>query len=261
MKFDCFFVKKMKKASTLLLLTLVLYSLSSTAQSNFLNFQKKHEAVVTAIQNKEDLIVNKLIEKNITLNELNILIVAYKYEQEVVLFGKNKADTKYQKLETYKICHLSGLLGPKRKHRDGQVPEGFYNVDRFNPKSNYHLSFGINYPNLSDKIKSNASHLGGNIFFLGACVTIGCLPMTDDKIEEIYTYTINAKSNGQKEIPVYIFPFKMNDETFKQVKINYSNKPQLINFWNNIKIGYDMFHKKKQTLNFSINDKGDYLFK
>lgn len=42
--------------------------------------------------------------------------------------------------------------------------------------------------------------------------------MTDDKIEEIYLYAIHAKSNGQKEIPVYLFPFKMTDKKFNQVK-------------------------------------------
>ena len=206
-------------------------------------------------------IKNKLLEKNISLNELNILFVAYKYEKEVVIFAKNKNDIEYQKLETFKICHSSGVLGPKRTYRDGQVPEGFYHVDRFNPESSYHLSFGINYPNSSDKTQSKSSNLGGNIFIHGACVTIGCLPMTDDKIEEIYLYTIHAKNNGQQEIPVYLFPFKMNDETFKEVKKNYKTKPKLVRFWENLKTGYDIFQKEKKELYFSINNNGDYIFR
>jgi murein L,D-transpeptidase YafK len=31
---------------------------------------------------------------------------------------------------------------------DYQVPEGFYYITEFNPASNYHLSLGINYPNI-----------------------------------------------------------------------------------------------------------------
>lgn len=244
-----------------LLLLIIFFSvLKSTAQSKFLDFQKKHEKVQIAILNKEDFIVNKLTEKNISLNELNILIVAYKYEKEVVIFAKNETDTTYQKIETYKVCHSSGILGPKRKYRDGQVPEGFYYVDRFNPESSYHLSFGINYPNISDKRKSKAKNLGGNIFFHGSCVTIGCLPMTDDKIEEIYLYTVHAKNNGQEKIPVYIFPFKMNERNFNQVKKDYALKTDLLSFWTTLKIGYDTFNKDKKTLKFSINKKGDYIF-
>lgn len=248
----------MKKIISILVLALL--TVNGTAQSKFLNFQKKHERVTTAIENKEQLIIKKLQERDISLNELNILIVAYKYEKELEVLVKKKTATTYKKLASYPICHSSGDIGPKRKHRDGQVPEGFYYVDRFNPKSSFHLSFGINYPNESDKIKSNASHLGGNIFIHGACVTIGCLPMTDDKIEEIYLYAINAKNNGQEKIPVYIFPFKMTNEKFNKSKNIYKNNTELINFWTNIKTGYDQFQQEKKELNFSINSSGDYVF-
>ena len=143
------------------------------------------------------------------------------------------------------ICSKSGKIGPKRKQGDGQVPEGFYLIDRFNPASSFFLSLGINYPNLSDKKKSNATNLGGDIFIHGSCVTIGCLPMTDDKIKEIYLYAINAKNNGQQKIPFYIYPFRMTEEKFTKYKNKYSTKTELIDFWTNIKLGYDKFEKDK----------------
>ena len=231
-----------------------------SAKAQYLALQKTHERVTTAIDNKEAFIANKLLEKDIPLKELNILIVAYKYEKELEIFVKKKTETTYKSFGTYWICKKSGKLGPKRKYRDGQVPEGFYYVDRFNPESSYHLSFGINYPNLSDKIKSTSTNLGGNIFIHGSCVTIGCLPMTDDKIEEIYVCAIHAKNNGQEEIPVYLFPFKMTDKNFNQVKKDYGNKVELIEFWTNLKRGYDLFQKTKKEVKFSINSSGDYLF-
>lgn len=86
-----------------------------------------------------------------------------------------------------------------------QVPECFYNIEIFNPASSYYLSLGINYPNLSDKIKGEKSKLGGDIFIHGSTVTIGCILITDDKIKEVYIYSIYAKENGQNKIP---FPFK-----------------------------------------------------
>ena len=54
---------------------------------------------------------------------------------------------------SYPICAGSGDLGPKRERGDGQVPEGLYEIDRFNPTSRYHLSLRVNYPNLSDRLR------------------------------------------------------------------------------------------------------------
>lgn len=141
---------------------------------------------------------------------------------------------------------------------DLQVPEGFYYIDRFNPASSYYLSLGINYPNESDKKKSNASRLGGDIFIHGANVTIGCMPMTDDKIKEIYLYAVYAKDNGQNKIPVYIFPFQMTDRNFYYYKKYYNES--LINFWDNIKKGYDIFQNSKKELNIKIDSNGNYVF-
>jgi murein L,D-transpeptidase YafK len=152
-------------------------------------------------------------------------------------------------------------LGPKREEGDYQVPEGFYYIDRFNPASSYYLSLGINYPNLSDRRKSTATNPGGDIFIHGSCVTIGCIPMTDDKIKEIYLYAINAKNNGQNKIQVYIFPFRMTDQNFNRFRKEYSNNTGLIDFWTNLKTGYDKFEKYKKELDISVNDAGDYVFR
>ena len=243
-----------------IIIFLTLIALNISAQSDFLTKQKKHIRVRTSINDKEQLILKLLKENGIELDELNILIIAYKYESEVELFAKTKAESLYKKIVTYSICSKSGKIGPKRKQGDGQVPEGFYFIDRFNPASSFYLSLGINYPNLSDKKKSNATKLGGDIFIHGSCVTIGCLPMTDDKIKEIYLYAINAKNNGQQRIPFYIYPFRMSEEKFIKYKNKYSTKTELIDFWTNIKLGYDKFEKDKTELIISISKTGDYIF-
>lgn len=244
-----------------IILFLTLIALNISAQSDFLTKQKKYLRVRTSINDKEQLVLKTLKENSIELDELNILIIAYKYESEVEIFAKTKAESLYKKIVTYSICSKSGQIGPKRKQGDGQVPEGFYFIDRFNPVSSFYLSLGINYPNLSDKKKSNATNLGGNIFIHGSCVTIGCLPMTDDKIKEIYLYAINAKNNGQQRIPFYIYPFRMTEQKFIEYKKKYSNKTELIDFWTNIKLGYDKFEKEKTELIISISKTGDYIIK
>lgn len=139
-----------------------------------------------------------------------------------------------------------------------QVPEGFYNIEIFNPESSYYLYLGINYPNASDKIKGYKSKLGGDIFIHGSTVTIGCIPITDDKIKEVYLYSVYATDCGQKKIPVYIFPFKMTNSNFDYYKKYYSE--ELINFWKDLKTGYDLFQINKEELKIKVDKFGNYIF-
>ncbi|WP_368737359.1 murein L,D-transpeptidase family protein, partial [Acinetobacter pittii] len=81
------------------------------------------------------------------------------------------------------VCALSGVLGPKRKEGDYQVPEGFYYINEFRPNSNYHLALGLNYPNAADIQWSDSLHPGNEIFIHGGCITVGCIPIQDHQIE------------------------------------------------------------------------------
>jgi hypothetical protein len=85
------------------------------------------------------------------------------------------------------------------------VPEGFYFIDRFNPESSYHLSLGLNYPNPSDRIRSDHGRPGGDIFIHGSNQTIGCLPLGDEAIEELYLPP-SMRGRGQRGIPCTSFP-------------------------------------------------------
>ena len=236
------------------ILSLLCFS-SFMQNSDFLEQQKKFERVRKAISDKKSTIEKKLKSKNLLPSNFNLLLVAYKANDKLDLYVKSKAESKYTKLETYKICARSGELGPKRKQGDNQVPEGFYHIDRFNPNSNFYLSLGLNYPNASDKRKSNASNMGGDIFIHGSCVTIGCLPMTDDLIKEIYLYAVYARNNGQQKIPVYLFPFEMNDENLQKQR----SSPHY-EFWKNLKVGYDQFIQSEKELKFEVSPSGNYTF-
>lgn len=246
----------------LLFITLTTFIIQTfTMQSDFLAQQKRYKRVRKALEVKEQVVKTNLEKNGLTTSNVNILMVSYKEEQILELYAKSGKDKTYSKIRTYNICRSSGELGPKRKQGDYQVPEGFYYIDRFNPASNFYLSLGLNYPNKADKIKGTASNLGGDIFIHGSCVTIGCMPMTDDKMMEIYLYAVFAKNNGQSKIPVYSYPFKMTDEKTKKYTAFYSRHEHLIAFWDNLKIGYDKFMECNSELNFSVNSKGDYMFK
>lgn len=231
----------------------------ANAQS-FLKKQSKYVRVQNAIEAKHKLIVENLKVHHLALDNFNLLVTVFKAEKKLLLYAKSKTATTYTLIATYDICAGSGELGPKRAYGDNQVPEGFYYINRYNPASNYYLSLGISYPNASDKIKSKAKNMGGDIFIHGNCVTIGCMPMTDDKIKEIYLYAMYAHNNGQSRIPVYIFPFKMDDKNFADYKAEYKTEDELIRFWQNIKTGYDKFYDNKQQLNVTVDAKGNYVF-
>lgn len=245
----------------ILLAVVILPIQNGSAQTNFLKGQKRYQRVRTAIKEKGTVIKHKLKENKLSPENLNILFVAYKAESELDLYVKSPENSTYKKLKTYSICAKSGNLGPKLKQGDQQVPEGFYHIDRFNPVSSYYLSLGINYPNKADKVKSKVKNLGGDIFIHGNCVTIGCLPMTDENIKEIFLYAVYAKNNGQQEIPVYIFPFNMNSKNCTHYRKKNKTNSELLDFWNNLKLGWDNFDKNKTELTIKINKEGNYIFK
>lgn len=236
-------------------LLLILLS-ASTFQDNFLQDQRRYPRVREAMEARQQTLQEQLQQHELEIGNFHLLMIAYKDDDLLELYAKEKQATVYQKITEYEICSRSGTLGPKRQQGDYQVPEGFYHIDRFNPASNFHLSVGLNYPNLADQRKSKYKRLGGDIFIHGACVTIGCLPMTDDKIKEIYLYAIHARNNGQQKIPVYIFPFRMTDENLTA----YTESAELDAFWSNLKVGYDQFMNNHEELRFSVASNGDYQF-
>lgn len=240
------------------LLTLLCLVISD--QPDFVSQQKKFVRVRDAYKTKEALVTRKLQESGLSTDNLNILIVAYKQECLMDIYAKKREDATYKKLTTYRICARSGSLGPKRRQGDRQIPEGFYHINHFNPNSNYHLSLMINYPNASDRLKSKAARLGGNICIHGNCVTVGCLPMTDDKIKEIYIYAVQARQSGQEKIPVYIFPFKFSAKTTKNYRETYKAYPTLLHFWENLETGYNLFINELKEPHITIDKLGDYQF-
>lgn len=228
-------------------------------KEEFLNQQLKYERVRLAQKDKSNVINKLLKQNNLNLSDFHILFVCYKLTKELVVYIKSKNEKKYTILKTYPICASSGILGPKNQEGDYQVPEGFYEINRFNPTSSYFLSLGISYPNLADKKRSISHKLGGDIFIHGSCVTIGCLPMTDEMIKEIYLLAINAKNNGQNKLPIYLFPFEMTDENlnkYGEITEYKSNKL----FWRNLKEGYDLFILNQNELKYTITKNGVYVF-
>ncbi|MEM9823592.1 MAG: L,D-transpeptidase family protein [Bacteroidota bacterium] len=214
------------------------------------------DRVEQAKQEKQVFLTEKLRALNVPWNEVQVFIRAFKEERLLEVWVKSKKEKKYQPLIHYGFCQLSGQLGPKRKEGDRQVPEGCYQINRFNPQSNYYLSLGLNYPNRSDRIRGDQNRPGSDIFIHGDCVTIGCIPIRDDKIKELYLLAKQAKENGQQAIAVNIYPAKLTKE--KMAVLEQRFPLAYLQFWRELKVIYDQFEHTKEVPQFKISDRGEY---
>lgn len=223
---------------------------------SFKSEQLKYKRVRDAYKEKELVVASLLSDTGLKKNDPEIFIRIFKKEEELEVWARNSHQLRFKILVTYNFCATSGKLGPKRKSGDLQIPEGFYRIDRFNPASNFHLSLGINYPNQADKLLGYQSNLGGDIFLHGGCATIGCVPITDNKIKELYVLAIEATDSGQKNIRVHIYPSKLGDAGLALLKVN---EPQaLYPFWKQLNPIYEYFEKHRSLPDIKVSKDGKY---
>jgi murein L,D-transpeptidase YafK len=186
---------------------------------------------------------------------------AFKFSKKFEVWAYSTDSAKMVLINTYNICQLAGDLGPKREEGDQQIPEGFYYITDINPASKYFLSLGINYPNESDKVWGTQGKLGNDIYIHGGCETIGCLPMTDAMIKEIFLIAAYASAAGQTQIPVHIFPTRLTTKNFIKLKDDYfKGNTKFIAFWSQLKQGYDYFERTKIVPTFDIIE-GNYILR
>ncbi|TMI70598.1 MAG: hypothetical protein E6H09_16815 [Bacteroidetes bacterium] len=233
---------------------------SAASFASFIEYQKTFARPDESFRRKEDTLQKQFAAKGLKWPANYIYIRSFKYDSQMEVWVKNDLSEQFRLFKTYKVCVLAGTLGPKRLEGDYQVPEGFYYINEFNPRSNYYLSLGLNYPNLSDQLLSDSLRPGGGIYIHGSCVSVGCIPITDDGIEELYILATMAKSQGQDYIPVHIFPIRYNVAK----SLNYFNNlakddPSLKKFAAKLEDAFDYFDKFKQLPIIMIDDKGDYI--
>lgn len=260
----------MKNLSIALAFILV-FGLSANAQlsyrnggsgeyTSFIDYQKTFTRPDESFRRKEDTLQKQFEAKKLVWPAKYIYIRSFKYDSQLEVWVKNELSEPFKLFKTYKVCALAGTLGPKRLEGDYQVPEGFYYINEFNPRSQYYLSLGLNYPNLSDRILSDSLRPGGAIYIHGSCVTVGCIPLTDKQIDEVYILAAHAKSLGQDYIPVHIFPIRYNVPRSVRYLENFAKDDnELKRFAARLEDAFDYFEKHKQLPVVLINDKGEYI--
>ena len=133
-----------------------------------------------------------------------ITLLAIKAEKKVELWVEEQGKPVY--IRAYEVKAASGELGPKLREGDRQVPEGIYQLEYLNPNSAYHLSMKLNYPNAFDRkhaAQEGRMQPGTNIFIHGKAVSIGCLAMGDEAIEELFVLVADT---GKGNVTVAIAP-------------------------------------------------------
>ena len=245
---------------SLLLLFFLALSVIGYSQPSFVDYQKTYPRVASAIMLKEDTLKKQFLSKGLEWPVKQMYIRSFKYDSELEVWVRSNIHDSYKLFKTYKVCALAGGMGPKRIEGDYQVPEGFYYINEFNPNSNYHLSLGINYPNASDRVLSDSIKPGGDIYIHGSCLTVGCIPIQNNQIEELYVLAANAKAQGQDFIPVHIFPIRYNNrKSFEYFARATKDDQDVQRFAIKIKEVYDFFEDKKKLPLISVNTKGEYV--
>ena len=141
-----------------------------------------------------------------TANQIqgDLVILVFKNERLVELRAKG-----WDAPRVYKMTGFNGKLGPKLREGDGQIPEGIYGVEYLNPNSAFHLSLKVSYPNATDRQhakEAGRDNLGGDIMIHGGSATVGCVPIGDDAIEEVFYFAAKA---GKEKTTVIIAPYDM----------------------------------------------------
>jgi murein L,D-transpeptidase YafK len=249
----------MKTIVAVVVMLVLSVSVKVIAQPSFVENQKKYPSVAFAMRQKVDTLKKQFAAKGLAWPAKQIYIRSFKYDSQLEVWVRNSNDEAYKLFKTYKVCAMAGALGPKRFDGDYQVPEGFYYVNKFNPNSEYHLALKVNYPNQSDKLLSDSLKPGGEIYIHGSCVTVGCIPITDTQIEELYILAANAKNSGEDFIPVHIFPVRYNNKASMAYLAKVSKDDQeLQRFAVQLKVAYDYFEKEKRLPVIMVNSKGEY---
>ena len=129
-------------------------------------------------------------------------VIVEKRARQMILLSKKRV------LKKYKISLGRNPKGPKVRAGDGKTPEGMYVIASRNPRSRYHRSLRISYPNLSDieRAKQLGVSPGGDIMIHGirngfgwlgplhrlVNWTKGCIAVTNREIREIWRAVPNG---------------------------------------------------------------------
>jgi murein L,D-transpeptidase YafK len=210
------------------------------------------------------------IRKNtLDYGNLDLLFVVYKSELEFQVWAKNKNnDSAYTFISSYPITDSNvARPGPKSRYGDSLTPEGIYSV-YFYPAfrwSDFHLAFRVSYPNRLDHARRSYWNVqgkpGGGINIHGYCISIGCIPLGNPVIDEVYLLTRTNQRNGS-DTRIMIFPFKFDSQTTKNRYYNeFRNNNRITEFWDSLEDCHAYFKTTNKIPEFMHDQNTGYYIR
>ena len=121
-------------------------------------------------------------------------IIVDKSDRSIVLYANGKEIARYTDIKLG-----DAPVGHKQFEGDEKTPEGSYTINGRNPKSSYHLSLRVSYPNATDRAyaKAKGRSPGGDIFIhgqpnmspldrLSRDWTDGCIAVSNAEVKQIW---------------------------------------------------------------------------
>ena len=176
-----------------------------------------------------------------------MFIRIFKSESELEVWMQK--GTQYVLFATYPICHWAGTIGPKLREGDKQNPEGFYSVGarQLHRIGRWPRSLNIGFPNTFDRAHGRT---GSYILVHGGCSSVGCFAMTNAVMAEIFALAEQSLRAGQARVDLHVFPFRLTDANLAMQ----AQSPWL-DFWRNLKEGYDAFEQTRLPPRVGICDR------
>lgn len=134
-------------------------------------------------------------------------LLAFKTEMRVELWAETAHGPRC--VRDYTILGASGVVGPKMRRGDLQVPEGIYATTWLNPNSAGYLGIKLDYPNAFDRQaakRDGRRDPGGDIYIHGHWYSTGCLAMGNEAIEDLF---VLAHDTGLSRVTVIIAPWDL----------------------------------------------------
>jgi murein L,D-transpeptidase YafK len=99
---------------------------------------------------------------------------------------------------------------------------------------------------------------GGDINIHGCCISIGCIPLGNPAIEEVFFLTRTNQKKGS-QINIMIFPFKFDDKTARIRHYgNHSHNTKLLEFWNSLEACHKYFKTTHMMPEFNPDENRGY---
>jgi murein L,D-transpeptidase YafK len=185
-----------------------------------------------------------------------VFLRLFKEEQELEIWMNVGGEIPYVLYKVLRFTDCAGEPGPKMREGDGQAPEGFYfgTASSLRPETRHHLGIDLGYPNAFDLAHGRT---GGDMMIHGGLSAAGAFSLSREGIEEVYTLTEAAIRGGQKVVRFHLFPFRMTDQ---RMETAWKSRPSSLEFWMNLKEGYDFFENAGMPPNVGV-EAGRYVFR